>query len=139
MSGPLADEAGVRLAAAGDRELVVHADVAQIQQILMNLVLNAIQAMPQGGVITLRAHREQQRGVVTVSDTGQGVAPELLGRITEPFFTTKAGGTGLGLAISRQLAELNDGVLAIASTPGVGTTVTLMLPLFVSPLAEQAA
>lgn len=129
LTRPMADEANVRIAVSGDRELALHVDAGQVQQILMNLVMNAIQAMPRGGSVSLRAYREGSRGVITVTDTGDGIAPELIDKVTEPFFTTRSEGTGLGLAVSRQLAELNGGSLALASAPGEGTIVTLKLPL----------
>lgn len=126
--GPLAEETGVSLSLSGDRDLELLVDPKQLQQVLMNLALNAIQAMPGGGVLGLRAQRDGRWGVLMVTDTGAGIEPAMLERVTEPFFTTKAGGTGLGLAISHQLVELNGGALSIASTPGAGTAVTLRLP-----------
>lgn len=127
--GPLSEEAGVSVSLSGDRELEVLADPRQLQQILMNLALNSIQAMPEGGALGLRAQRDGEWGVITLTDTGSGIRPELLDRVTEAFFTTKPAGTGLGLAISRQLAEMNGGSLSIASTPGSGTSVAVRLPL----------
>ncbi|MGQ0545145.1 MAG: ATP-binding protein [Betaproteobacteria bacterium] len=129
LAGPMAEEGRVRLTVLGEPELRLLVDVGQAQQILMNLVLNALQAMPEGGLLTLRAHRENGFGCISVSDTGHGMAKEVAAKVMEPFFTTKPAGTGLGLPVSRQLAEMNGGALELASVPGSGTTATLRLPL----------
>lgn len=129
LAGPMAEESGVKVSMLGEPELRLLADVGQAQQILINLVLNALQAMPRGGVLTLRAYREAGFGCISVTDTGPGMARDLVARAMEPFFTTKPGGTGLGLSLSRQLAQMNGGELELASAPGEGTTATLRLPL----------
>ena len=121
-------EARIALATLGEMRLTVQADAAHLQQILMNLIANAIDAMPDGGHLTLRVRRAGTHGIIEVSDTGHGVPADQLDRIMEPFVTTRADGSGLGLPISRQLAELNKGTLSIISDPGKGTTVTLALP-----------
>jgi len=110
-------------------ELVLWGDAAQMQQILMNLVLNALQAMPEGGALALHAFRRDGEGAIEVSDSGIGMTQATLERVTEPFFSERPGGTGLGLAISRQLVEMNCGSLAFSSRPGEGTVVTVLLPL----------
>ncbi|GAB4165867.1 MAG: hypothetical protein OHK0026_07680 [Rhodocyclaceae bacterium] len=125
----LAEEGHVTPCVLGERDLALCVDAGQVQQILMNLVLNALQAMPSGGVLTLRAWREGETGCLAVSDTGVGIPQELAGKVMEPFVTARAGGTGLGLAISRQLVQMNGGSIEIASETGAGTTVTLRLPL----------
>ncbi|MBI1206506.1 MAG: HAMP domain-containing protein [Azospirillum sp.] len=125
---PAAERVGVTLTVQGDGSLVLLADADQVQQALVNLLLNAIQASAPGGVVSLRAFNEAQSGVLEVCDNGCGIPPETLARVTEPFFTTKPAGTGLGLSISRQLAELNGGSLSIHSCHGLGTTVRLTLP-----------
>lgn len=123
-----ARDAGIRTVATGARDAWANADPFQLQQILMNLVLNAMQAMPDGGQLTLRVVIAGERVHIDVSDTGVGIAQADLGRITDPFYTTRPGGTGLGLAITRQLVELNRGELDFSSTPGEGTTVSISLP-----------
>ncbi len=121
---------------------------AQIQQVLLNLVINARQAMPQGGKITIRvAHDPTGRlAEVSVSDTGQGIAPDDLARIFEPFFTTKIGpdatgmgGTGLGLSVCREIVEAHRGRLRAESRLGQGTTFTLRLPACANPAEKDAA
>ncbi|MFQ5785399.1 MAG: PAS domain-containing sensor histidine kinase [Alphaproteobacteria bacterium] len=120
--------AGITIRCIDEQSVIVRADAGHIQQTLMNLVLNALQAMPQGGQILLKATHGNGLAAIEVSDTGVGMEPGVLNKITDPFFTTRPGGTGLGLAISRQLVEANLGELRFASKPGKGTTATIRLP-----------
>jgi signal transduction histidine kinase len=110
---------------------------AQIQQVLLNLLINARQAMPQGGVARLRLGLDATGRMVelSVADTGVGIAPAHLRRIFEPFFSTKAepdstgmGGTGLGLAVCRDIIEAHHGRIRAESQPGKGSTFTVILP-----------
>jgi nitrogen fixation/metabolism regulation signal transduction histidine kinase len=107
-------------------------DRAVMARALVNLIENAIQAMASGGTLTLAAAPEDGRGParvrLTVSDSGSGIAPEILARIFEPYFSTKSGGTGLGLAIARRAVEEHGGTIDIRSGLGRGTVVTLVLP-----------
>jgi len=116
-----------------------HASVnpAQIQQVLLNLVINARQAMPEGGQLTVRVGTDPagRLAEIRVSDTGVGIPPEALPHIFEPFFTTKSGpdatglgGTGLGLPVCRDIIEAHKGRLRVESRPGRGATFTLRLP-----------
>jgi hypothetical protein len=101
----------------------------QLIQVLINLVANAAQAMPGGGVLTVTTGVSPAGAVVVaVGDTGPGVEPEIAGRIFEPFFTTKAGGTGLGLSICRQIVAAHDGRIEVDSAPGRGSTFRVLLP-----------
>lgn len=104
-------------------------DRDQIKQALLNLCLNACQAMPQGGVVTVETARRGRRAEVAVSDTGDGISEEDLGRIFTPFFTTKDHGTGLGLATSYAIAERHGGSLRVRTKPGEGASFILSLPL----------
>ncbi len=124
-----ARDAGVEVSVSSEPDMIVRVDESQMQQILINLTLNALQAMPAGGRLALRAARNDGTAELEVSDTGAGMTDEVLAKVTQPFFTTRQGGTGLGLAISRQLVEMNGGNLAFTSRPGTGTTVTVKLPL----------
>jgi len=111
---------------------MVRVDANQLSQVLMNLLLNAAQATPEGGRITVSAtplhSREELQ--IRVADTGCGIPPEVLPHVFEPFFTTKRGkGTGLGLSISQAYVRSHNGEIQIVSQPGRGTTVTITLPL----------
>ncbi|SEL84544.1 PAS domain S-box-containing protein [Stigmatella aurantiaca] len=103
-----------------------------IRQALINIFVNAIQAMPQGGVVRVNARREPHAGReslrIDVTDQGMGIPAELLHRVFEPFFTTKAQGTGLGLAVVKRILEEHRGEIAVEGTQGQGTTFTLRLP-----------
>jgi len=107
------------------------ADTGQLQQVFLNLFFNAIEAMPQGGILSVRSGPEEdgKRIRVEISDTGKGIREEHLEKIFEPFFTTKAKGTGLGLAISRQLIEQHEGTIDVSNRPEGGTRFVLRLPV----------
>ena len=119
----------------------VYVDPKQIQQVFLNLFLNAVQAMHGGGTLTVQSALIDADGVemvqVRVIDTGQGIPLQILDKTFTPFFTTKAQGTGLGLAISHRLIEQQGGRLYVASEIGVGTTFTVELPAHRTP--AQAA
>jgi signal transduction histidine kinase len=134
---PELDAGGVQLSLSLSPLLPrVHADVAQLRQLLLNLVRNAREAMPQGG--SLRVVTRGGEGCVEVElrDTGPGIPRERMARIFDPFFTTKERGTGLGLAMAQEIAQEHGGQLRCESTPGAGTSFTLRLP--VAALHEQA-
>lgn len=107
-------------------------DVKQIQQVFFNIIINAIQAMPEGGTLTLTTEsveRDESEFVkVTIRDTGKGIDAEVLAKIFVPFFTTKTQGTGLGLPICRQLVEHNHGSIDVESSLQQGTTFSILLP-----------
>jgi signal transduction histidine kinase len=113
----------------------VRGDDAQLQQVFMNLLLNALEAMGTNGVLTVNTetvkgeHSERQLQI-NIQDTGVGIAPENLERLFEPFFTTKKNGTGLGLAISQRIALEHHGVIHVHSEPGKGSRFSLSLPAF---------
>ncbi len=104
------------------------ADGDQIQQVLINLITNAVQAMPQGGTLTLRTAMEEHFAVVQVQDTGVGITEEQMSQLFKPFYTTREQGIGLGLAVSQSIVEGHRGTISVESTPGQGTTFTVRLP-----------
>lgn len=109
----------------------VFVDAQQMRQVLMGLCLNAAEAMPGGGRISVRARREAggNRIVIEVSDTGPGIDAETMPRIFEPFFSTKSAGRGMGLAAIRGIVENHEGEIRAESRPGGGATFTVVLPV----------
>jgi signal transduction histidine kinase len=108
----------------------VIADRGQIQQVFLNLMLNAIDAIPAKGTITISTKNESNHSVqICITDTGKGMSPENMNKIFNPFFTTKPKGTGLGLAICKRLIELHNGTIHASSRPGEGTTFYITIPV----------
>lgn len=118
------------LAQLMDKDSGIICDAKQIQQALMAVCLNGVEAMPQGGTLTVRSSPDGEAVRVQIIDTGIGIAADIMPRIFEPFFTTKEGeaGTGLGLAIVYGIVRRHSGEIEVDSTPGQGTTVTITLP-----------
>lgn len=114
-----------------DGPLLVAGEQALFEQALLNLLVNARDAMPAGGLLTLRTVRDGDRARVSVSDTGTGIPPDVLERIFEPLFTTKAEGhgTGIGLATVKNVVEQHDGEVLVDTELGKGTTFTLVFPV----------
>ncbi|MEW6326384.1 MAG: ATP-binding protein [Thermodesulfobacteriota bacterium] len=115
-------------------------DRTRLQQAFLNIILNAIQAMPEGGILSFEAQVKNNAVVVDISDTGIGIPPENLTKIFDPFFTTKevGKGTGLGLSVSYGIIEKHGGHLAVASEAGKGTTFTITLPLRKEKRGEES-
>jgi two-component system, NtrC family, sensor kinase len=148
MLEPLARAQGVAIVAESEgSNAVVRGDASQLQQVLTNLVLNGIQAMPAGGRLEVRCGRDVvaapapgsrpvDRCWLRVTDAGAGIPPDELARVFEPFFTTKSAGegTGLGLAVAQAIVEEHGGWIAVQSQPGRGAAFTVYLP----PVAEVA-
>jgi two-component system sensor histidine kinase HydH len=103
-------------------------DREQIAQVILNLTMNAVQAMPQGGEVVLSARTEADGLLVEVKDEGQGIAPEDLDKIFDPFFTTKDTGTGLGLSVVHQIVGQHGGSVTAARNPDRGMTFSLYFP-----------
>ncbi|HET7876658.1 MAG TPA: ATP-binding protein [Methylomirabilota bacterium] len=122
--------AGIRVERAILAQLpALHADRDRLSQVLLNLALNAIQAMPDGGTLTLGAGSSDGTLTLSVSDTGRGISPDLLPRVFEPYVTTKTKGLGLGLTIARRIVEAHGGRIEVESQPERGTSFRVMLPL----------
>lgn len=111
-----------------DDGLTIFCDRSQLRIVLGNIIRNARDAMPKGGVLRVCATKDAAYAVIQVQDSGVGIAPEALPHIMEPLYSTKARGIGLGLAISHDIIAHHHGTLSIASEPNVGTTVTLSIP-----------
>lgn len=116
-----------------DTDEVLSVPPIPLRQALLNLAQNAIQAMPDGGVLTLSAQRMEATLQLRMEDTGEGIDEETLLKIFSPFFTTREDGTGLGLAITQRLVERLGGEVKVASQPGSGTCFTICLPLTMDP------
>jgi len=126
---PEAARNNVELALGCDGPLEVNGDPAMLRQAFLNLALNACQAMPSGGVLSIGCERIRgRRIVVTVTDTGVGIKPEHLKRIFDLYFTTKEGGSGIGLSMVYRTVQMHDGEIEVQSTPGKGTTFRIILP-----------
>jgi two-component system sensor histidine kinase HydH len=120
---------GIEVVVEGVEDIQGYVDPDQLQQVLLNLFLNALAAMREGGVLGVRAEAAPLSGLrLAVTDTGSGIDPEDLGRIFDPYFTTKPSGAGLGLAIVHKIMEAHGGEVAVTSEKGRGTTVTLVFP-----------
>ncbi len=119
---------GIKLIRAFEGPLEAAVDASALKQALWNLCLNAVEAMPTGGDLTIEAGIEAASLVIWVSDTGAGIANADVGHIFEPFFSTKPGGSGLGLALVHRIVRDHGGDVDVSSEPGVGTTFTLRFP-----------
>jgi hypothetical protein len=104
-------------------------DPKQMRQVLINVMKNAMEAMPEGGHLSVTTQLLENHVELRILDTGKGITPEDLKTVFDPFFTTKIKGTGLGLAISRKIIEDHEGRISIESTSGDGTICSIILPL----------
>jgi signal transduction histidine kinase len=106
------------------------ADPDQLGQVFGNVILNGVQAMPDGGRLLVRTETVRTGwAAVTVSDSGEGIPEDKIGKVFEPLFTTKAKGIGLGLAVTKSLIEGHEGTIEVESEAGKGSTFTIVLPL----------
>ncbi len=137
-------EDAVGAAVAENRDIAVERDIEAglppvsidarlMRQAVLNVAVNAVQAMPRGGRLTVRARRDGAWARVEIRDSGPGVPDEIRHRIFEPFFTTKASGTGLGLAVVKRIVEGHGGEVAVASDPAAGAAFTIRIPLEAGP------
>jgi signal transduction histidine kinase len=128
--GPEAEKNNVAIKAECPAALPeINADSAMLRQAILNLALNACQAMPSGGTLRFACRATPRRRVeIDVEDTGTGIPPEHLNRIFDLYFTTKEKGTGIGLSMVYRIVQLHDGEVEVQSTPGVGTRFRLIFP-----------
>jgi signal transduction histidine kinase len=111
----------------GNNRILV--DPEQVKQVLLNILINALQAQPKGGRVAMRIQAAGQETVISIQDAGPGIRPEDLERIFDPFFTTRGDGTGLGLSISYQLVRNNGGRIRAVSPQGEGARFEIAFPL----------
>jgi len=120
---------GIRVELDKEESISVDHDPNQMNQVLLNLLLNAIQAMDKPGAIHVSLRRDRDGAIVTVADEGKGIPPEILPNIFRPFFTTKGHGTGLGLSLARRIVEAHGGTIMVRSEVGKGTQFMVRLPI----------
>jgi len=136
LAQPEAEQRGVKIVRdLADRPLPVKVDTDFMKQAILNVVINGIQAMPEGGVLTIRARREEGLATTEVVDTGNGIPPDLQDKIFELYFTTKAEGSGIGLAQTYQVLQWHYGSVDFQTLEGAGTTFRLRIPLVESALS----
>jgi two-component system sensor histidine kinase HydH len=123
------DGAAVRFRKETPAGLTLESDPEQLKQVLLNLAINAIQAMPEGGEVVIASRAEGERAVLEVRDQGRGVRTEDMEHLYDPFFTTKEHGTGLGLAVAHQIVAHLGGTLSARNNPEGGMTFSVELPL----------
>jgi PAS domain S-box-containing protein len=139
LSAPEAERHGVNIECHIESEpLPVRVDADLIKQGVLNVVLNGVQAMPNGGPLTVHADRVGQTARIIVQDHGVGIAPEVRDKIFNLYFTTKKAGSGIGLAMTYRVLQLHNGALDFESTPGEGTTFRLLLPMLESTRIVEA-
>jgi signal transduction histidine kinase len=127
---PQTEAAGVIMRTAlPEAEVRCRVDPKLFKQALLNLLINAVQAMEAGGELLVKLSAQRGRGVVEVIDTGRGMAPEELGRIFDVYYSTKKHGTGLGLPTTRRIVREHGGAIRVESEPGKGTRFTIALPM----------
>ncbi len=112
-----------------DGPLVCKVDADMLKQAILNLFINAQQAMDEGGELMIRTTREQDRAVITIGDTGTGIAAERLPHIFDAYYSSRPHGTGLGLPTAKKIVEAHKGQIGVRTEPGKGTLFTIKLPL----------
>jgi signal transduction histidine kinase len=112
-----------------DKPIVAPLDARLVKQAVLNLMINATQAMTGGGELILSANKDDHEACIDIVDTGSGIPPDALANIFKAYYSTKKGGTGLGLAISQRIAREHGGSLTVQSEVGKGSRFTLHLPL----------
>jgi two-component system sensor histidine kinase HydH len=112
-----------------EEKVLIPVDPEQVREAMVNLEMNALEAMPQGGTLRIILNQKDNKDVtIRLSDTGGGIPPGTESKIFDPFFTTKDGGTGLGLSIVHSVVKNHGGTISVTSNNGEGTTFTLTLP-----------
>jgi signal transduction histidine kinase len=126
----MAEERGVAVKMCSpERTLSVHIDAMRLKQVVVNLVVNAVQASPEGEMVTVQCHSNGRDLVIEVVDHGPGIPPEKRDEVFTPFYTTKKEGTGLGLAIVRKIVDAHGGRIRIVDNPDKGVTFRIEVPM----------
>jgi signal transduction histidine kinase/FixJ family two-component response regulator len=128
----------IRVTLVADCTASVMGDAVELREVLVNMIYNAIDAMPSGGEIRMNSHETNGRLVLTIADSGTGMTPEVKSRLFDPFFTTKGkGGTGMGMAVSFGIIRRHNGSIDVESEPGRGTTFRITLPVAESEASAE--
>ena len=112
-----------------DKPLVCKVDEGMLKQVILNLFINAQQAMSDGGELLIRTARQKKDAVIQISDTGSGIAPDKLPHIFDAYYSSRPQGSGLGLPTVKKIVEAHNGTISVDSEPGKGTSFTIRLPL----------
>jgi signal transduction histidine kinase len=137
---PQAQVQGTRLRVSkSGGPVIADVDPKLLKQAILNLMINALQAMPEGGELILSLASAAGDATITVTDTGPGISPDAITRIFHAYFTTKRGGTGLGLAMAKRIVEEHGGRLTVQSEQGKGSQFQIRLPLRAQPVPTKAA
>ena len=132
LAAPQAEAAGIRVSVGADTDGAnIRVDGDLMKQAILNVVVNAIQAMPQGGDLRIECAVREEEAEIRISDTGVGIPPELRDKIFRLYYTTKPEGSGIGLAMTFRIVQLHDGAIDFTSEPGKGTTFVVRLPVSV--------
>jgi signal transduction histidine kinase len=132
LARPQADASKIRVDVEQEAEgVAIQVDRDLLKQAILNVVVNAMQAMPEGGVLRFEASANEDSAEIRISDTGSGIPPELREKIFRLYFTTKKEGSGIGLAMTFRIVQLHDGTIDFTSEPGKGTTFSIRLPMVV--------
>src|ERR1035438_745949 len=132
LAAPQAEAAGIRVWVNADTDAAnIRVDRDLMKQAILNVVVNAIQAMPQGGELRIECAVRDEEAEIRISDTGVGIPPELRDKIFRLYYTTKPEGSGIGLAMTFRIVQLHDGAIDFTSEPGKGTTFVVRLPVSV--------
>jgi len=132
LAAPQAEAAGIHVKVNAETEAAnIRVDQDLMKQAILNVVVNAIQAMPRGGELRIECAVREEEAEIRISDTGVGIPPELRDKIFRLYYTTKPEGSGIGLAMTFRIVQLHDGSIDFTSEPGKGTTFVLRLPLSV--------
>ena len=126
---PEAEQAAIRIICDCQDNIVIDGNRDRLVQLLLNVVKNSLQAMPDGGTVRITAEIDGRQAIVKVNDSGHGISEEEMTRIYEPFFTTRARGTGLGLPLCRKIVEEHGGKITVQSVVGEGTSVSIAFPI----------
>ena len=132
LARPQAEPPKIRVKVGQEADGVeVRVDRDLLKQAVLNMVVNAMQAMPEGGELRFEASASEDTAEIRISDTGAGIPPELREKIFRLYFTTKKEGSGIGLAMTFRIVQLHDGTIDFTSEPGKGTTFLIRLPIAV--------